>query len=158
VLDERPQFQFRSLNGHRIAGSPLHIAKIFDEYATHGVEIHRIVMANPPENLSCTARAEIERISRERSITIEILPEHLLLARPAKRKVMHADKVLTETAEIAQRPFWKNNRFLNMALAAVTMIPVAAVVAILVLIDVGYPTVFWQQRVGRLGRPLYVYK
>src|ERR1700674_1631899 len=42
LLDERPQFQHRSLNGHRIAGSPLHIAKIFDEYATHGVEIHKI--------------------------------------------------------------------------------------------------------------------
>ena len=49
VLDERPQFHRRSLNGHRIAGSPLHISKIFDEYATHGIEIHKIVMANPPE-------------------------------------------------------------------------------------------------------------
>ena len=84
-----------------------------------------------------------------------------MLARPAKQQVMHAKKVFSETAEITKRPFWKNNKFLNIALATVTMIPVApvaAVVAILVLIDVGYPVVFWQQRVGRLGRPLHVYK
>jgi lipopolysaccharide/colanic/teichoic acid biosynthesis glycosyltransferase len=161
VLDERPQFQYRSLNGHRIAGSPQHISRIFDEYATHGIEIHKIVLANPPADLSSAARAEINRISQERSITVEILPEHLLLTPPPKQQAVHADKVLSETAEITKRPFWKNNRLVNIALATVAMIPVApvaAVVAILVLIDVGYPVVFWQQRVGRLGRPLHVYK
>jgi lipopolysaccharide/colanic/teichoic acid biosynthesis glycosyltransferase len=161
VLDERPQFQYRSLNGHRIAGSPLHISKIFDEYATHGIEIHKIVMANPPEDLSCAALAEIERVSRDRSITVEILPEHLLLTRPAKQLALEATKVVSEPVEATKRPFWKSNRLLNIALAAVIMIlaaPVAAVVAILALIDVGYPVVFWQQRVGRLGRPLHVYK
>jgi FlaA1/EpsC-like NDP-sugar epimerase len=48
LLDERPKFQFRSLNGHPIAGSPLHVSQIFDEYATHGVDIHEIVVACPP--------------------------------------------------------------------------------------------------------------
>jgi lipopolysaccharide/colanic/teichoic acid biosynthesis glycosyltransferase len=161
VLDERPQFQYRSLNGHRIAGSPLHISKIFDEYATHGIEIHKIVMANAPEDLSCAARAEIDRVSHERAITVEILPEHLLLARSTRHRASPANNAVGESAEGTQCPFWKNNSLLNIALATVTMIPVApvaAVVAILVLIDVGYPVVFWQQRVGRLGRPLHVYK
>jgi lipopolysaccharide/colanic/teichoic acid biosynthesis glycosyltransferase len=161
VLDERPQFQYRSLNGHRIAGSPLHITKIFDEYATHGIEIHKIVMAIPLEDLSCAARVEIDRISRERSINVEILPERLLLSRPPKQQAIETSKVVNEPAEITKQPFWKSNRLLNIALATVILIPVApiaAVVAILALIDVGYPAVFWQQRVGRLGRPLHVYK
>jgi lipopolysaccharide/colanic/teichoic acid biosynthesis glycosyltransferase len=50
---------------------------------------------------------------------------------------------------------------MDVLLSVVVMIaiaPVAVVVAILVLIDVGHPVVFWQQRVGRLGRSLHVYK
>ena len=36
--------------------------------------------------------------------------------------------------------------------------PLAVVVCVLVLLDVGIPVVFWQQRVGRNGAPLYLYK
>ena len=62
--------------------------------------------------------------------------------------------------EIPKRTFWPNRLF-NILLATVTTItvaPIAAAVAVLVLIDVGHPIVFWQQRLGRRGRPLHVYK
>jgi lipopolysaccharide/colanic/teichoic acid biosynthesis glycosyltransferase len=44
--------------------------------------------------------------------------------------------------------------------AAVLLVvsPLAIIVALLVLVDVGYPFVFWQQRLGRFGRPLHIYK
>jgi lipopolysaccharide/colanic/teichoic acid biosynthesis glycosyltransferase len=160
VLDERPQFQYRSLNGHLIAGSPVNISKIFDEYLTHGIEIHKIVVANPFEDFSQLAQAEIERISEKRSIAVQILSEHLLLSRSARPTATPADAVVMH-AECSDRPIWKIKRLLDILLAVVTLIavaPVAAVVAILVLIDVGPPIVFWQQRLGRLGRPLHVYK
>jgi lipopolysaccharide/colanic/teichoic acid biosynthesis glycosyltransferase len=36
--------------------------------------------------------------------------------------------------------------------------PLAVIVALLVLLDVGHPVVFWQHRLGRFGRPLHIYK
>ncbi len=161
VLDERPQFQRRSLNGHQIVGSPVNISKVFDEYAMHGVTIHKIVIAIPTQDFSHAAGAEIVRISEERSIIVQVLPEHLLLSNPAKRQPTQADSSIGERIERCDRPFWKIKRLLDVVLATAAMIavaPVAAVVAMLVLFDVGHPTLFWQQRLGRLGRPLHIYK
>jgi lipopolysaccharide/colanic/teichoic acid biosynthesis glycosyltransferase len=161
LLDERPKFQNRSLNGHAIAGSPLHIFKIFDEYALHGVEINRIAVAIPPEEVSGDAWLEIARIARERSIELEILPERLFLSSTAKQSNPQVTNVRNDAAEGGRRPIWKLKRILDIGLALVVMIaiaPFAVIVAALVLIDVGHPLVFWQQRVGRAGRPLHVYK
>ena len=160
ILDERAEFQNRSLNGRLIAGSPLHIFKVFDEYAVHGIEINRIVVAIPLEDVSDDARIELSRIAQERSIELEILPSRLLLS----SRVTHP---ILQTAgqngfgDVAARPIWKFKRIVDGVLACAVMVaiaPVAAVVAVLVWIDVGHPIVFWQQRVGRLGRPLHVYK
>jgi lipopolysaccharide/colanic/teichoic acid biosynthesis glycosyltransferase len=52
-------------------------------------------------------------------------------------------------------------RVVDIFFAAVTLLaisPLAIVVTLLVLVDVGYPIVFWQQRVGRLGKLLHIYK
>jgi lipopolysaccharide/colanic/teichoic acid biosynthesis glycosyltransferase len=161
LLDERPKFQHRSVNGHLIAGSPLHIFKIFDEYALHGVEINKIAIAIPIEEISGDAWIEITRIAKERSIELDILPERLFLSSPPKQSAPQIAHVRRELAESTSRPIWKLKRVLDILLSAVVMIaiaPIAAVVAILVLIDVGHPLVFWQQRVGRLGLSLHVYK
>jgi lipopolysaccharide/colanic/teichoic acid biosynthesis glycosyltransferase len=160
LLDERPKFQHRTVNGHLIAGSPLHIFKIVDEYALHGVEINKIAIAIPIEEISGDAWIEITRIAKERSIELEILPERLILS-SSKRSAPQVAQVRQELAESNSRPIWKLKRVLDILLSAIVMIaiaPIAAVVAVLVLIDVGHPVVFWQQRVGRLGRSLHVYK
>jgi lipopolysaccharide/colanic/teichoic acid biosynthesis glycosyltransferase len=164
LLDERTQFQFRSLNGHIIAGSPLHIEKIFGEYEVHGVKVHKIVMTIPPEDLSSAAWAEINRTSQRRSITLEVLSEHLLLARSSKTPatiVTRPQNVPNELAHITHRLVWKFKRLFDILFAMALMAaiaPIAVIVMAMVLIDVGYPAVFWQQRLGRLGRPLHVYK
>jgi hypothetical protein len=147
LLDERPKFQFRSLNGHPIAGSPLHVAKIFDEYATHGVEIHEIVVACPPEHLSSAAWTELNRISRERSVTLEILPERLFLSHPSKPDLEAQPNDSRDVpAQSINHPVRTSKRLLDLLFVIVVMVaiaPIAVIVALLVLIDVGYPAVFW---------------
>ncbi len=71
------------------------------------------------------------------------------------------NNILGEFAWNTHRPLWKIKRFLDIVFAIVLMVavsPVALIIAALVVIDVGHPVVFWQQRVGRLGRRLSVYK
>src|SRR5262249_48088673 len=60
-----------------------------------------------------------------------------------------------------QKGYWHAKRLFDFTLALGTIIaisPLVLAVALLVLFDVGYPIVFWQQRVGRFGEPLFVYK
>ncbi len=162
LLDERPRFQQRSLNGYLVAGSPLHASKIFDEYATHGVEIHKIAIAVPPESLSDAAWDVINRIAKTRRMALEILPERLLPARPTKKLVrIHSRDARRDFSSTSGRCVWKLKRVVDIFFAAVTLLaisPLAIVVTLLVLVDVGYPILFWQQRVGRLGKPLHIYK
>ena len=162
LLDERSRLQDRSLNRYVIAGSPLHASKVFDEYTAHGVEIHKIVVAIPPENLSSAAWGEIKRISKQRLIALEILPERFLLP-PSSTKLapIHSGDFRPNRSSSSGRLVWKLKRFVDILFAAAVLLvvsPLAIIVALLVLIDVGYPILFWQQRLGRFGRPLHVYK
>jgi lipopolysaccharide/colanic/teichoic acid biosynthesis glycosyltransferase len=162
LLDDRSRLQHRSLNGYFIAGSPLHASNIFDEYATHGVEIHKIVVAIPPENLSGAAWGEIKRISKQRLIALEILPERLLLS-PSSKKLarIQLGDFRHDRSSTSGRWVWKLKRIVDILFAAAVLLvvsPLAIIVVLLVLVDVGYPVVFWQQRVGRFRRPLHVYK
>jgi lipopolysaccharide/colanic/teichoic acid biosynthesis glycosyltransferase len=162
LLDERSRLQHRSLNGYLIAGSPSDALNIFDEYASHGVEIHKIVVAILPDNLSSAAWGEIKRISKHRRIALEILPERLLLS-PSPNKLVrtHSRDFPHDLSSTSGRRDSKLKRIVDILLAAAVLLvvsPLAIIVALLVLVDVGYPVVFWQQRLGRLGRPLHVYK
>jgi lipopolysaccharide/colanic/teichoic acid biosynthesis glycosyltransferase len=162
LLDERSRLQHRSLNGYLIAGSPADASNIFDEYASHGVEIHKIVVSILPENLSGAAWGEIERICKQRRIALEILPERLLLSPSSKKLARIPSRDFRyDRSSTSGRRVWKLKRIVDILLVAAVLLvvaPLAIIVALLVLVDVGYPVVFWQQRLGRFGRPLHIYK
>lgn len=66
-----------------------------------------------------------------------------------------------ERALLERRRYWAIKRALDLlgALALIILLgPVMALVALLVLIDVGPPVLFWQQRPGLGGRPFRLYK
>lgn len=162
VLDARPSFHNRSINGYSIVGPPAHLEKIIDEYAIHGVQIHRIVIATQPDSVTGTSFSEIREICKSRNISVELLHERLLFSSP---------KTAVEGQEYGQNDefmanytgssYWKIKRALDVGFALVGLVaiaPLAFIVAVLVLVDVGAPIVFWQQRTGRYGRPLSVYK
>jgi lipopolysaccharide/colanic/teichoic acid biosynthesis glycosyltransferase len=83
----------------------------------------------------------------------------LLVRTPKKRsRTHHIPYVLSS---ISDRGLWKFKRVADVLFAVTALLligPLATVVALLASVDVGYPVVFWQQRVGRFGRPLQVYK
>jgi lipopolysaccharide/colanic/teichoic acid biosynthesis glycosyltransferase len=162
ILDERPQLINRTLNGYSVIGIPENLSTIIDEYAAHGVEINRIVVAEDPENLTEKTRNELRSTCDARNIPIEwlhkiFLTSHAKSSESSKSFVADLNFVGIATA----RPYWKIKRLIDIVTALamiITFAPVTILVAALVLIDVGVPIVFWQQRVGYLGRPLRVYK
>jgi lipopolysaccharide/colanic/teichoic acid biosynthesis glycosyltransferase len=168
ILDDEPKLKHRSLNGYPIIGTPSDLEKIVADYAMHGVRIDKVVLAAQPQDLAPGSWDDVSRLCRKLDIVLQILPERLISEDAADRMdgvVVHPNAAVIapqyDLSESLDRPFWALKRTGDLALAlfaAVVMSPIAVVVCVLVLIDVGIPVVFWQQRVGRNGAPLYLYK
>ena len=68
---------------------------------------------------------------------------------------------IVELTEGLRRPYWYAKRALDFMAASALLIvlaPVMSLVACAVVLDVGLPAVFWQQRPGLRGRPFKLYK
>jgi lipopolysaccharide/colanic/teichoic acid biosynthesis glycosyltransferase len=162
VLDTRPEFYGRSVNGYAVVGTPSQITRIVDEYAIHGVEIDALVVATNPDELPEEIWKEIQAVCSYQNIRIELLHE-LFLAPSSDRDDVATSPVAHEDsyATVLASPYWKVKRVIDIVVSAIALIitfPLVIVVAGCVLLDVGYPILFWQQRVGYLGRPLFLYK
>ena len=167
ILDQRPQLKHRSLNGYPVVGVPADLEKIIADYATHGVRIDKVVVAVQPDELSTVAWHEVSRVCDSLKIGLEILPERLMskdaiVGDEATIGPQPAKWEASSGAELQlDRPFWKIKRIIDFAVTlilAILISPVALIVCALVLVDVGIPIVFWQQRLGRNGTPLHLYK
>ena len=168
ILDDEPKLKHRSLNGYPIIGAPSDLEKIVADYAMHGVRIDKVVLAAQPQDLAPDSWDDLSRLCRELNIVLQILPERLISEDAADRTdgvVVHPNAAVIapqyDLSESLDRPFWALKRAGDLALAlfsAVVMSPIVVVVCGLVLLDVGIPVVFWQQRVGRNGVPLHLYK
>lgn len=165
ILDERPQFKHRSLNGYPIVGPPADLEKVIADYAMHGVRIDKVVVAARAREIADKTWEEISRVCRTAEIGLEILPERLMSnqAEDAEDVPFGPQPEATIQPDYLQldRSFWKIKRAIDVVVAttvALLFLPVVLVICGLVLCDVGIPIVFWQQRIGRHGAPLHLYK
>ena len=167
ILDDEPKLKHRSLNGYPIIGAPADLEKIVADYAMHGVRIDKVVLAAQPQDLTPGSWEDVSRLCRKLNIALQILPERLISEDAADRPegvvVAHPDAVASapqyDFSKSLDRPFWALKRGFDLVLSlfsAVVLSPIAVVVCMLVLVDVGIPIVFWQQRVGRNGTPLHL--
>ena len=162
ILDERPWLFNRSLNGSFIIGPPSHLGKIIEEYDVHGVTIHKVVIAMQSEETTGASWDEIRRICDEKNVKIEWLYERFaFLSSQVAKQSQLSERVGNRVAIGSGWSYWKLKRVMDIILSLLIMIiisPLAIAVAGLVFIDVGLPIVFWQQRLGRYGRHLHMYK
>jgi lipopolysaccharide/colanic/teichoic acid biosynthesis glycosyltransferase len=169
ILDEEPRLKHRSLNGYPIIGTPADLEKVIADYAMHGVRIDKIVVAAQPDELSPSAWDEVSRICLSLHIGLEVLPERLLSEDSGggtKSVIIPHPSAISKVAENSltitlDGPFWAFKRGIDIVVAvttAVVLSPLIVSVCALVLLDVGVPVVFWQQRLGRRGTLLHLYK
>ncbi|HEX3944646.1 MAG TPA: sugar transferase [Rhizomicrobium sp.] len=162
IIDERPQLVNRTVNGYTIIGLPENLPTIIDEYAIHGINITKVIVAVAPKELTHKARADVWSTCRVKGVPIEWLHETFSVssnqtAAPAVRTA--APSAIKDT--VAVGIYWLVKRVIDVIAALmllITLLPLIGLVAVLVMADVGFPIVFWQQRIGYLGRPLRVYK
>ena len=181
LLDPRPKYIGRTIAGYVIGGSPLQLDALLDEYAVHGMTIHRVFIAAPRGRMLASDTESVIKVCAARGVHCGFISDMLggmdpALAAAAKpqlpARTLRADAPAIADRRFAgasmSRPLDANARgylsvrrgvevMIVLALMVVT-IPLSIALAILILVGIGRPVLFWQQRVGRYGRAFPVYK
>lgn len=166
VLDDRQKFQGRQLAGHIVVGSPGELVRQLSDFEEHGVQVDRIVVALPLDQLPEATRNTLEDIGQARQITVESLDDHVFGrtrfgSRSAEQAVQPVASLASAASDILARPYWRRKRALDVLVSALMLVafsPIMVIVSAVVALHLGSPVIFWQQRLGRHGRPIEVVK
>ena len=154
ILDDDPRRLGRTLRGVPIVAPTSALARMVEEYRVHGVEIDRVLFAaNQGDRAGIAARQDLETFCRASGIPFEYLGDILGL-RP--------ERAAPGPALVSSRPpRLAGKRLFDVITAlalSVSLLPLIALVALAVTLDLGWSPIFWQKRVGRNGRPFLIYK
>ncbi|WP_128923994.1 sugar transferase [Bradyrhizobium guangxiense] len=157
VLDQNPKMVGRAVADVQVMGMPHELDAIVTEFAIHGIHVDRVVVAGEASQLGEATSLEIERVCQERQILLQYLPRLVGITESREPE-------LATASEHAQRPlssyFWLK-RWIDVLGAFALMVilsPVAVIAGFLVLLDVGAPVLFWQERLRWEGGPFLIYK
>jgi hypothetical protein len=161
VLDDDAAMIGRAISGVQILGAPHELEAIVSEFAIHGIGTDRIVIAGEADFLSAPVLHEVERICKKRQIEITFLPRMIGLSerKPTTAAAVSSKPVRERPDSLP--PFFRLKRWIDIvgSLALMVLFFLLLVLAgVLVLLDVGPPIFFWQERLGRKGRPFLLYK
>ncbi len=171
VLDDRAQFWGRSLGGRVIAGPVRQLPNVIEEYRVHGVRVDLLVATVPRDANTGYDWEGIDLLCRENAIRLTHLPDALEMSSSAPVAV--DDRIIEPARFAADEPqapvdhgapapaYWRIKRLLDFIAAFACLLaasPVFIIVGAIAWFDVGAPIFFWQQRIGRWGEPLYVFK
>ena len=162
VLDEDAAMLGRAISGVQIFGAPHELEAIVSEFAIHGIGTDRIVIAGEVDFLSPPVLHEVERICKKRQIELTFLPRMIGVS---ERKSTNAPAVIFEPVEseqsFAMAPIFRLKRWIDIVgslTLIVLLLPLLMLAGLLVLLDVGRPIFFWQERLGWKRRSFLIYK
>ena len=180
VVAEEPKMRGRAIQQKPILGTVDELQEILQSLEVHGTLIDRIVVATPRDRLSSRALKTLLEIEESSNIVIDFLSDQLGLVEvssqmpPAlsgreRSSEVHTQRPLplvwngddVEHVSSARKSYRLLKRIIDgfgAVLLMVALTPVAALVALVVALDVGFPLIFWQQRPGLHGRPFKLYK
>jgi lipopolysaccharide/colanic/teichoic acid biosynthesis glycosyltransferase len=163
IVDRRPQNHDKTILGYCVIGSPERLSDIVREYRGHGIEIDRVIVTDPELAPETGLWTGLRQVSEALGFALDYLPERLGLDSAALASRAEVAVAVQQVPALAQSGalYWYIKRLLDISGAVVLLLllsPVIVVVAGLLAIDIGTPTIFWQQRVGRGGRPIRIYK
>lgn len=161
----------QSLLSHRVLGAPEDVADVVRTLEVHGVVISRIALAVPLRELSAEAREALFALEASNAIPLEFLDEKFASERPSRQTARSGDAAEAQrqtyalnarTGEgLASSPYRTVKRALDIIGAAVLLVmlaPIMGLAALVTIVDVGFPVLFWQQRPGLGAQPFKVFK
>lgn len=166
LLDPEPRWIGRSVQGVRVFGPPSHLEALIDEFAVHGVRTDRVLISNQSGTLLARELRQVQEICAQRDLELSFVRD-LVGLRAVKRPGASASAGRTSRpayqspTHMPSSPYfrWKGRIEFVIALGLLLLLwPLWLLAAALAFLDVGSPTLFWQQRVGLHGRDFQLYK
>ncbi|WP_052763877.1 sugar transferase [Microvirga massiliensis] len=157
VLDERAQLVGRAINGIHIIGHPQQLERVIDEFKIHGVPVDRVLVGGDESVLPTELLSEIRQVCERRVIGFDFVPQ----LQGFSDNIAVLDHRENTMKRMALTRYHRSKRALDFGVAlvaAIATLPISALVAVVVFLDVGSPLLFWQQRVGRCGHAFLLYK
>jgi lipopolysaccharide/colanic/teichoic acid biosynthesis glycosyltransferase len=163
ILDDKPKLFGRTLGGVPVVGAPDQLDSVIEEFAVHGVHTDRVIIGGDESFLPAAALNEIRDACAQRKIAFNFIPNLIglppLPAPSPRQPVVLPSAAAQFTFELS--PYFQYKRLIDFIIALLSIVllsPVILIVAVLVLLDLGSPVVFWQKRMGRNGRNFLLYK
>jgi lipopolysaccharide/colanic/teichoic acid biosynthesis glycosyltransferase len=145
--------------GHLVAGTCDKAGRLLDELLVHGVSVRRIIVATEAAAPGSTTWRGLARFCMERGIVLEYLLERLDVAfgAPSSSRV----EVVPPQRVGSSHFYWRTKRAVDIlasATAIIVLSPVLLFAALAVGASLGWPLIFWQERLGQGAQPIRIHK
>jgi lipopolysaccharide/colanic/teichoic acid biosynthesis glycosyltransferase len=172
LLDETARMKGRLLHHHKVLGQPEELSQILALLNIHGINIKRVVITMPFQELSQPSRDELLKLERSNVIKLDMFEERLGFTdtfgndKSATRPDIGLERLSGQFADEEKSVLGpKGHPLIKRAIdimgtlvLVVIFLPITLLVSLLVALDVGLPLTFWQERPGKGGHPFRVYK
>jgi lipopolysaccharide/colanic/teichoic acid biosynthesis glycosyltransferase len=121
----------------------------------------RVVVGGDEDILPEETLKEVQRVCAQRQIPLDFVPRLVGLTALETRARPQTEAKINATPCVVLSPYFKWKHAVDFVSAATILIlysPYLIIAAGLALVDVGWPIVFWQQRLGAGGRSFVIYK
>ncbi len=172
MLDEKIVMKGRRLHHHKVLGLPRDLTQILSLLNVHGVNVTRVVITTPFQELSKSSRDELLKLERSNVIKLDLFEERLGFAgvssadeasqgpKAGLERLAHQFSK-DEKAQLENGGGARIKRAVDLVGSLTLMVvflPVTLLVGLLVALDVGLPLTFWQERPGKRGHPFRLFK
>ena len=173
VIAEESSMRGRTIQQKPVLGTVEELQDILQSLELHGVAVDRMVVTTAADRLQPGSLDKLLEVEKSSNIAVQFLSEQLGFDGVSRRASVLSgqnDNSVPEQRAAARvggvvnstgKSFRLGKRIVDVlgaALLVVTLAPIAALVAFIVALDVGFPLIFWQQRPGLYGRPFKLYK
>ena len=162
VLDHQSKLIGRAICGIPVIAPPHQLESVIEEFRVHGVPTDRIIIGGDENLLAAEVLADIRRICQQRKMAMDFVPT-LIGLNVAQQSQARTVPVLVRARQpsAALPAYFQAKRlidFFGALIAIIVLSPLFLLTALLVLLHVGSPVLFWQQRIGQHGRNFLVHK
>lgn len=161
LLDTNRKLTGRSMFGHFVLGHPENARLLVADFVSHGIPVSAFVVCEQEMARAHALKEMLQPVADERGIAIEMLAKELGILDNLSPEDLEAeaDAVAIETP--GAPAYLRVRRVIDASLSGLALAllaPLFVCVALAIAVTLGAPVIFWQRRVGRDGRSIYVYK
>lgn len=157
ILDDSKWLQGRAILGHTIVGGTQDAEALCDDFAQHGLRIWGVAVCEHDRDRAMEYRKRLEPLCRSRGLQLELLVDKLgVFDNELGVLDSHIRPMILPRAG-----YLRIRRIFELMIATLSVLvflPVLTLTGLLVFTSVGSPVIFWQRRVGRNARTIFVYK